>query len=96
MELWEAFRRLGDKEILEGYVDNAGMRAVFMRELLGNLGLAIQEELHRERQNLIHAVKMYVDEAVREAVREGIRTGLKEAIVELVKEIKADKLKNSF
>lgn len=95
MELWEAFRRLGDKEIIDGHVDGPGMRAAMTRELLTDLGLAIQEELEAVKREIAYGMTRHLEEVIQQAVTEGVKIGVREGIKQGVKEVFAELLKEA-
>jgi len=69
-----------------------------MRELLADLGLAIQEELETIKREVAYGMTRHLEEVVLQAVsegvkigvREGIKQGIKEALAELLKEAKKE------
>lgn len=95
MELWEAFRRLGDKEIIDGHVEGPGMRAAMTRELLTDLGLAIQEELEAVKREIAYGMTRHLEEVIQQAVTEGVKIGVREGIKQGIKEILAELIKEA-
>ena len=66
-----------------------------MRELLADLGLAIQQELEAVKREVAYGTSRHLEEVVLQAVSEGVKIGVREGIKQGIKEVLAELLKET-